>query len=287
MGETYCGKNCGDCSYRSESDCSGCKSGPGSRWHGECELADCCRDKGHVDCSTCTNQNSCSIFRSRDNMPEKRRMKREAQAREREEIIGRSHFLGKWLWILFWLLIPGLIAGVMTNETVVSLWPLLYLPGRILDVFSNLAYGIILLIMAAECYSYRTAGICTFIGLGCLIVSDLISAAGSAAGANPLSVLFAVLGAIIGLIGDYDEYKGHETVLYNVDNELSDKWMALWKWYLIALALLLGSIILVLFSAFLGILAALAGAIAALVVSIMKWVYLYRTAAVFRDLDRG
>ena len=34
----------------------------------------------------------------------------------------KAMFLGKWLWILFWLFIPGMIASIMVNENIASLF---------------------------------------------------------------------------------------------------------------------------------------------------------------------
>ena len=50
MAETYCGKSCEECTKKEQLDCSGCKTGPGRQFGGDCELAKCVRDKGHETC---------------------------------------------------------------------------------------------------------------------------------------------------------------------------------------------------------------------------------------------
>ena len=57
----------------------------------------------------------------------------------------------------------------------------------------------------------------------------------------------------------------------------------LWKWYIGMTLGLLGSILLMLIIPILGLLVALVTAIGTIVVSILKLVYLYRTAKVFRE----
>ena len=280
MADTYCGKNCEECSWRERLECPGCKNGPGGRWQGECELAKCCRDKAHVSCDTCINNASCGILQARDRMPEKRIMKREAQEREKEDLKRKSVFLGKWFWILFWMVVLANVGGVLTFEMVTSLCPFLYLPGKIVEFAASLGYSIVLLRMAAECHCYKTAGICGFIAIAWSIFGEV----SSAAGAEAIAVLVSLPGLVVGLIQEYNEYKGHEIVLAGADNELSDKWARLWKWYVGLLAATLGSILIALCNAFLGMLVVLVGSIGGLVLGIVKWVYLYRTARTFRDL---
>ena len=93
-----------------------------------------------------------------------------------------------------------------------------------------------------------------------------------------------VLLAIAALAGVYREYLGHSEMLEGVDGELAEKWRKLWKWYIISFAVTIGGIFAALISPVLAIFVVLGGAIAAVVVSVLKLVYLYRTAKVFRAL---
>lgn len=45
----------------------------------------------------------------------------------------KAMFLGKWLWVLFWLFIPSIIASAMVNENIASLFPALLVSGQILQ----------------------------------------------------------------------------------------------------------------------------------------------------------
>ncbi len=199
----------------------------------------------------------------------------------------KDAFYGKWLWILFWLLVPGIIASVMISDIVLPAYPQMYLPGKILEYASSAVYGMILLKLGESSAFYRTSGICTLLGVAFSVASELLTSVNAAAldGAT-FSLLFTLPGLIIGLVGEYNEYKGHETALGSAYRELSERWARLWKWYLGSIIAILGGSVLASFGGGLGALIALAGSVAMMVVSIMKWVYLYRTASFFRDRAR-
>ncbi|MBQ8390684.1 MAG: hypothetical protein IJX52_06875 [Oscillibacter sp.] len=197
---------------------------------------------------------------------------------QREAALCRAPVLGKWLWVLFWLVVPGTIAGILTMDAFEE--TAFYTFGTVLNAVCTLAYGFILLKMSDVCGHYRTACICM-----------VVSAAGNAAveliwedGSPTWVLLPLVLLAIAALAGVYREYLGHSEMLEGVDGELAEKWRKLWKWYIISFAVTIGGIFAALISPVLAIFVVLGGAIAAVVVSILKLVYLYRTAKVFRAL---
>ena len=128
MSETYCGKTCEGCKHKESLNCPGCKAGPGRQHSGDCELAQCCRSKGHERCETCGFNINCGTLRGRESVPEHRRWKIEADAEWKERLTRRAKILGKWLWLLFWLVIPSTVAGVLTNEAVVERIPSFYVP---------------------------------------------------------------------------------------------------------------------------------------------------------------
>ena len=101
MAETYCGKNCSECSKKEQLNCSGCKAGPGRQFGGDCELAKCIRSKGHESCDTCSFKGNCGTYRNRDSMPDYRIRKIEAEEMRKAAIAKRAPMLGKWLWIIF------------------------------------------------------------------------------------------------------------------------------------------------------------------------------------------
>ena len=286
MAETYCGKTCAECAQKETLNCPGCKAGPGRHFGCECELAKCVRDKGHETCDTCIFKGNCGMLRGRESMPDYRRRRDEAEMQRKAAIARRAPVLGKWLWILFWLVIPNTIGSLMTQDLVVEMAPVLYIPGQILNAAVLAAYGIILIRLASEEDKYRTAGICSLISGG---VSILIAVISGTAETPPWTLLLSVPAAAVSLIAVYNEYMAHAAVLSGVDNEQSEKWEKLWKWYIGLFCGMLGSILVMVISPILGIIVLLVSAIGIIVAGIAKLVYLYRTARIFKDyteLDR-
>lgn len=188
----------------------------------------------------------------------------------------KSALLGKWLWILFWLIVPNTLAGL------IGLIPALFLPGKILEILVLTAYALILQKSAAAEENYHAAGVCMLVSVALEFVSLCLFGERMEEGWGLLLMLPA---AILLLVGEYYEYMGHADVLMDVDSQLSEKWSKLWKWYIGAFAATLGSIVLALFIPMLALFLILAAEIAILVVSILKLVYLYRTAKRFREFS--
>ena len=284
MAETYCGKNCAECSKREELNCQGCKAGPGRQFGGDCELAKCVRDKGHETCETCGFKGNCGTLRSRESMPDYRIRKIESEKMRKAAIARRAPVLGKWLWIIFWLIIPSTIGSIMAHETTAKILPELFMPGQIINAICSLIYGAILLKLGSEEDRYRTAGICALIAGASSALAAIIN--GGSDGATWI-LIFTIPAAIVAIVGEYNEYMAHSAVLSGVDNELSEKWEVLWKWYIGLFLGMLGCIIVMLILPILGAIAILGCAIGTVVVSILKLVYLYRTAKIFREYPVG
>lgn len=280
MAETYCGKSCMECKQKEMLNCPGCKAGPGKQFEVSCELAKCCRTKGHQECTTCGFHTDCRTLRSKDRMPVDRLKAAEAERKRIAEVMRKAPILGKWLWILFWLFIPGEIASLLTNNNLVASSPSLNAVGRILGAVCVIAYGVILLRLTSEEEHYRTAGICALIYGAANIILAYIS---GTVGITQWILLPSILAAIISIVGEYNGFTAHGEVLIGVDNQLSDKWSALWKWYIGAYIAMLGSIFVIAISPLLGLLVTVASAICLIIVSILKLVYLYRTAMAFRN----
>lgn len=196
----------------------------------------------------------------------------------------KAPFLGKWLWILFWLVIPQSLASLLTSDLFAG-QPVLSSLGQIMQLIYLLGCGLVLLKLSSQIARYRTAGIYFLVGgmINAAFSIIPVPAAGSA-----LAVwgsLIIVAGGIFLMVGEYHEYMGHSELLEGVDWELSDKWRKLWKWYIGCFIALLGSIVVITFSPFLGLLVTLAATIGVLVIMIVKLVYLYRTAMIFRNWD--
>ena len=277
--ENYCGKDCGACTWRESQTCPGCQNGPGRALSGECEIAKCCREKGHENCNTCSFHSNCWTLKGRERAPEFRQQAAERRAEERRRLEKKAPLVGKWLWILFWLVIPGTIASLMTHESVVEWAPALQFPGEILNAVCSFAYGLILLKLAPVVQRYRTAAYCVLVAAGVGLVLTLLGSEQS----SPLWWLLMLLAAAVGLAAEYQEYHAHAEALAGADRDLSEKWYKLWKWYIGSMGAVLASILVILIVPFLGLLVTLAALIAVLVVGILKLVYLYRTAKWFRD----
>lgn len=280
MAENYCGKSCGQCQYRETMNCPGCKVGPGRLYGGDCELAKCAREKGHQICSTCTQHGNCGYYRDCHHFPEYRRRRQNAQLQKQEALSQRVPFLGKWLWLLFWLIIPTSIASLISNDTFGRLYPELYFFGKILSILCAVAYGLILLKLGQEEEEYRSAGGYTLFSGACSLILGLIPATLEYIW---LSLILTVPAIIVELIAESHEYSAHSTALAELDRELSEKWLVLKKWFIGTYLGVFGGLILMMMFAGLGSLIMLASSIGLLVVSIIKLIYLYRTARLFRN----
>lgn len=277
MAETWCGKTCADCEVRAEQKCPGCMYGPGRRLGGSCEIYRCCATKGHETCLTCTQHSSCGTYRRRLRMPEERRRQLEREAAEQMKMAQRAPIFGKWLWILFWLVVPSEIAGLMTNDTVAELLPGLYLAGRITGIVCSVAYALILLKLSEEEYRYRTAAICHLVNAA---VSTLIVILGADGETWTLVLSLPVMA--LSLVAVYQEFMAHAAVLDGFDDAQAEQWRNLWNWYLGLSAATVLCLLLIVIVPVIGALAVLAAGIAMVVVEIMQMVYLYRTAQLFR-----
>lgn len=276
--EGICGRMCDACTWKEQLDWSpAVRMGPGRRFSGGCPIADCCREKGHTACVTCTFSTGCAL-RRRD-MPQNRLWAVEAERERRARLDRNAPVLAKWLWLLFWLVIPSVFSNILTMDTVAG--------------------------AVSNCRSrWKCAGISDFPGLWCPFVAAAGGgrpvphggpvlfgwrhhqrcAAASDDSGGELAVVAALLPVmVLELCAAYQEFYAHAEVLEELDPELAGKWRLLWKWWIGLLLGLLGCIFLALISAILGLLAMLADAIGLLVVGIVKLVYLYRTAKRFRE----
>ena len=158
------------------------------------------------------------------------------------------------------------------------------MPGQIINAICSLTYGAILLKLGSEEDRYRTAGICALIAGGVSAVVAMITGTGEEAA---WTLLLTLPAAVVAMVGEYNEYMGHSAVLSGVDNELSEKWEVLWKWHIGLFLGMFGCIIVMLIIPILGAITILGCAIGTIVVSILKLVYLYRTAKTFQEYPVG
>ena len=279
MAETYCGKRCENCAQKEEKLCPGCHLGPGRSWSGDCEIAVCCRDKGHESCETCTNNRYCGKRSRRDDMIGRRERKAAEQAAQRAELARKAPFLGKWLSILFWMVIPSTVASFLGMEALADVAPKVYLVGEYLTVACSLGYGLILLRLAKENLTYRTAGALRLVTAAASLLLVLIS--GKNAVAN-WTLLISLPAAVVGLVATYQEYMAHAGVLKGVDDDRAERWRMLWKWRVGLLIAPFASIVVMLIFRLLGLLVLLASLIGILVIGIVELYYLWQTKQAFK-----
>ena len=192
-----------------------------------------------------------------------------------------AHFLGKWLMILFWLVVPSTIAGILGNEKIVSDYGL-WLTGNIIGIICSLVYGLILMKLSSAEESYKTAGICLLVGAAGTFLGFILGLTMNQA-ATALLVMIGLVNLVVGLYGTYAEFEAHSEVLKGLDDELSEKWLKLWKWYLWSLIGLISCILLIFISLILGCILCICAVIGIIIVSILKLVYLYQTSAFFTE----
>lgn len=277
MPNTYCGKSCAECTYKEELSCPGCQAGPGKPHYAECDLAQCCQDKCHETCETCQLQPHCGKLRGKERIPEYRIKSREAERANLEKLAKRAPVLGKWLWVLFWLVIPSTVASLMTNEDIMAALPALFVPGTVLQAVTLLVHVFALWQLGKLEERYKTAAVCALAGIVTTLASLLTG------GENEgWTLLITIPAAIVIMVGKYNEFTAHSIVLQGMDYELSNKWSNLWKWYIGCYGAILGCILLVIIAPVLGLLVMLAALVGLIVVGIVEMVYLYKTAKQFR-----
>ena len=186
---------------------------------------------------------------------------------------------------LLWLVVPGTIAGLMSDEALSAHWPDLASLGEILGILCSVVYGLLLLSLARVNGGYRAAGVCTlFVAVAGIIIQSL-------GGGDPrnvergIALILTLLAGVAALVGEYTECTSHAEALEPVDLALSQRWRRLMKWYV---GLFLGAfagILVALFPQWLGLLVMTAATVGSLVVAILKLVYLWRTARTFREYE--
>ena len=136
------------------------------------------------------------------------------------KLAEKAPFLGKWLWILFWLVIPQSLASLLTSDLFAG-QPVLSSLGQIMQLIYLLGCGLVLLKLSSQIARYRTAGIYFLVGgmINAAFSIIPVPAAGSA-----LAVwgsLVIVAGGIFLMVGEYHEYMGHSELLEGVDWEVA------------------------------------------------------------------
>ena len=189
------------------------------------------------------------------------------------------------LKVLLWLVVPGTIAGFLSDEALAAHWPDLASLGEILGILCSVVYGLLLLSLAKVNGGYRAAGACTLFVVAAGVIVQVLTESGDPYMKDGGALMVALLSGVAALVGEYTECTSHAEALEPVDLELSEKWRRLWKWYIGTYLGSVGSIVVVMIFGPLGLLVMLASIIGMMVVAILKLVYLWRTARTFREYE--
>lgn len=278
MENTYCGKSCADCPERELLGCPGCKEGPGRAFVGDCELAKCCTGKGQSSCEDCAFNPSCTKLWAKDRISQQRLNNLETEKRRTEVLSRKAPVMEKWLKIMFWLLIPGIILSLFSSDAVAENAPGLFRAGQALSTLCSVAYALILLRLSKEEEQYRSAAVCMLIGIAVSAVTNWIFAGKEVPG---WALVISIATTILSLVAAYHELMAHSTVMGGVDDTMAGKWDTLWKWYIGSYGAFAGGMVVMLVIPVLGLLVMTAGSIGQIVVGILKMVYLNRSAKRF------
>lgn len=266
---TWCGRSCEACHYQQVLDCPGCKEGPGNPHHCDCSIARCCYGRGQKRCAACPNYGVCSLLTTADSIAQQREQNHRAEEALYDSYYKQAFFIRKWLWIMLFI---GIFAELVE---LLEITPLIKIPAvfqvcSILVQAGVLIHGLILVRITRESDRFKTAGILYIIcsGLGCLGLCF-----------ENLPPLLALIILPLHYIAIYQESKGFAEILSPFSMELSEKWQYLWRIYKWILCLMVGALVLGrLFSA----IAAIGAILLDFIVSIIRFVFLYRTARFYR-----
>lgn len=278
MAETYCGKTCENCSDKEALQCPGCKTGPGKRFQCECELAKCCQEKHHETCIGCSAMSRCGLYRSREHAPEYRLKRRALEAEQQQRAMAQAPFFGRWLWLLFWLIIPSIISSLGTQDVIAGWSPITYYIAGILGVLCEAVYGLILLRLSKEEPLYRKAGICCMVLVACSLLTSILTRNLHA----DVVALFSIPTLVLEICSAYYEIQGHASAVESSNRDMAERWRELWKWLLGSSLAMIGSVVLMLIIPLLGAIVLIAATIANIITGIAKLVMLYKTAQWFR-----
>ena len=95
----------------------------------------------------------------------RRRLRELEERQQRQDWLDRNApVLAKWLWLLFWLVIPRTLAETLTLDVVASAFPAAGTVGEVLGALASLAYGVFLWQLRTVDGRYRTAALCSLAG---------------------------------------------------------------------------------------------------------------------------
>ena len=276
--ETVCGKSCEACAWKEPLNCSGCREDMGRPFSGPCDIAACCREKGHQRCETCAYLSGCPRRTRRDDIPRQELQRREDEAARQRLLAETAPLMAKWVPLIFWLAVPLVLASLLASNIVAQAFPSLGAAGTGLQVLCGLAYGLFMWRLTPVLRVYRTAALCK---LALSLMNLVLLAVPEESG---LFFLLGIPTIFVSFYGSYVEFSAHAQAVEPLDAGLAASWRKLWKLLLLSLGV---TVLTYFFFAFMGSFAFMLAALATLGLTgyyaVLRMICLWRTAKLFRE----
>ena len=270
-----CLKKCGECKYQSE--CPGCRY---NCEHELCDIAKCCRDRGHSTCETCTDRTFCPTLRSAPMMYKHRKEKFEAQETAAQKRRENSAVMLKWLKPMFAVLVIAEVVGLFTGTFSDFLAPAALAVFNLASAAIQLLHAYFLGRMKPVCVRYGDAA--KFLMISALLSAVLIPVklVGGIA-VTVVGIVTGIAGLAVNIRAVYSEYHAHSDAIVDFDPYLAEGWEKLWKWQIGTMAVIFGGTVLVPMLGILMLLLMLAASVASLIIEIVELVYIRRMISQF------
>ena len=275
MNKSYCGKDCMACLRREELNCPGCRPESGISFCRDCEIAKCCRSKGHETCDTCSMKDAyCSVIRKKDEYPARQerenRLEEEKQLKQQREAARRLEIArdaGKWMGFLFIISIVSTAIGMLTSLFGMDG------AGDIIDIVSSLFYYGTLFVMAKYDEKYKTAALCGMVA----IISGPLS------GESGFMGILGLILSIAAIYGEYQELKAHADIIGRFDGTIYRAWEKWAERYLYCLGGMVVAIVSMFLIPTIGALMLLVVSLVLLAFAFAKIWYLYKSEQVLKE----
>lgn len=201
-----------------------------------------------------------------------------------ETMKERARVFGKWLWIYFWVTIASfIIGGIAAAEEMAKTGTII---GTVIGWIGSAVLLFALFKLSAVEERMKICAGLNAVALAAQIILHFVNS-------EVLSDLWNIPGVIIGLISIYQFMHGCGDSLVGVDNEQSEQWYRLWKWYVglgiggvlgLPLVMILAVTIDNALLTILFVIVMIAWVVALLTQVVREYVYIYRTAKIFRGI---
>ena len=186
---------------------------------------------------------------------------------------------GTYMTVMSWLLVLAIVSAVLASDTVKGLTPAVKTAGTVIGIAVNIVYAFCMWMMRSEERAYTKAAVFFL----CAAVAGTVTAL-AASGSYVLAALAGAASYILLLLGRIFECKSHSAVMDEVDFTVSEIWMKLRYWQIIANAAAALGCLLAPLDTEITRLVVSAGDILCTVVNVIHLAFLFRSAKLCRDL---